>query len=72
MATNVSAQVHHVSRAKRGQACGSVRGFRGCTVWLTGLSGAGKTSISFQVENHLISQVGLIFYIFYLDFRLFV
>ncbi|XP_046431941.1 bifunctional 3'-phosphoadenosine 5'-phosphosulfate synthase isoform X2 [Neodiprion fabricii] len=52
---NVSAQAHHVSRAKRGQALGAVRGFRGCTVWLTGLSGAGKTSIAFQVEAFLVS-----------------
>lgn len=33
---------------------GNVRGFRGCTVWLTGLSGAGKTSIAFQVEALLV------------------
>ncbi|XP_017756427.1 PREDICTED: bifunctional 3'-phosphoadenosine 5'-phosphosulfate synthase [Eufriesea mexicana] len=61
--TNVSEQAHHISRAKRGQAIGSVRGFRGCTVWLTGLSGAGKTSIAFQVEailvNHGIAAYGL-------------
>lgn len=49
-------QAHHVSRAKRGQAMGSIRGFRGCTVWLTGLSGAGKTSIAFQVEAILIDH----------------
>ncbi|XP_076282246.1 3'-phosphoadenosine 5'-phosphosulfate synthase [Lasioglossum baleicum] len=61
--SNVSEQAHHVSRAKRGQAVGSIRGFRGCTVWLTGLSGAGKTSIAFQVEailvNHGIAAYGL-------------
>lgn len=61
--TNVSAQAHHVSRAKRGQTVGTIRGFRGCTVWLTGLSGAGKTSIAFQVEarlvNHGIAAYGL-------------
>ncbi|KOX68057.1 Bifunctional 3'-phosphoadenosine 5'-phosphosulfate synthase [Melipona quadrifasciata] len=61
--SNVSEQAHHVSRAKRGQAIGSIRGFRGCTVWLTGLSGAGKTSIAFQVEailvNHGIAAYGL-------------
>lgn len=59
----MSEQAHHVSRAKRGQAIGNIRGFRGCTVWLTGLSGAGKTSISFQVEailvNHGIPAYGL-------------
>ena len=52
--TNVSFQAHHVSRVKRGRTLGSVRGFRGCTVWLTGLSGAGKTSIAFQVEAFLV------------------
>ncbi|XP_076235893.1 bifunctional 3'-phosphoadenosine 5'-phosphosulfate synthase [Calliopsis andreniformis] len=56
LATNVTQQVHHVSREKRGEACGKYQGFRGCTIWLTGLSGAGKTSISFQLENYLISQ----------------
>ncbi|XP_012539498.1 bifunctional 3'-phosphoadenosine 5'-phosphosulfate synthase isoform X1 [Monomorium pharaonis] len=56
IATNVSSQAHHVSRMKRGQVIGSIRGFRGCTIWLTGLSGAGKTSISFQLEEYLISQ----------------
>ncbi|XP_011311532.1 bifunctional 3'-phosphoadenosine 5'-phosphosulfate synthase [Fopius arisanus] len=53
---NVSAQAHHVSRAKRGQTLGKLRGFRGCTVWLTGLSGAGKTSIAFQVEAILVER----------------
>ncbi|XP_015605937.1 bifunctional 3'-phosphoadenosine 5'-phosphosulfate synthase isoform X3 [Cephus cinctus] len=56
VATNVLAQAHHVSRAKRGQAIGAVRGFRGCTVWLTGLSGAGKTSIAFEVEAFLVAH----------------
>lgn len=46
-----------MSRAKRGQAVGTVRGFRGCTIWMTGLSGAGKTSISFKLEEFLVSQV---------------
>ncbi|XP_025270915.1 bifunctional 3'-phosphoadenosine 5'-phosphosulfate synthase isoform X2 [Camponotus floridanus] len=49
-------EIHHVSRAKRGQAIGSVRGFCGCTIWMTGLSGAGKTSISFRLEEYLVSQ----------------
>ncbi|XP_012272965.1 bifunctional 3'-phosphoadenosine 5'-phosphosulfate synthase 2 [Orussus abietinus] len=53
---NVSEQAHHVSRAKRGQAIGTISGFRGCTVWLTGLSGAGKTSIAFQVEALLVER----------------
>ncbi|XP_025993701.2 LOW QUALITY PROTEIN: bifunctional 3'-phosphoadenosine 5'-phosphosulfate synthase [Solenopsis invicta] len=56
IATNVSSQAHHVSRTKRGKAISSVGGFRGCTIWMTGLSGAGKTSISFQLEEYLVSQ----------------
>ncbi|XP_076299328.1 bifunctional 3'-phosphoadenosine 5'-phosphosulfate synthase 2 [Lasioglossum baleicum] len=56
VASNVTQQIHHVSREKRGESYGRFKGFRGCTVWLTGLSGAGKTSISFQLENYLISQ----------------
>lgn len=35
---------------------GLCRGFRGCTVWLTGLSGAGKTSIAFELEAQLVSK----------------
>lgn len=37
-ATNVSYQVPHVSRSKRGQVLGQRSGFRGCTVWFTGIS----------------------------------
>lgn len=54
-ATNVTYQVHHVSRDKRGQIMGQRGGFRGCTIWFTGLSGAGKTTISFGVEDYLCS-----------------
>lgn len=36
--TNVVYQAHHVSRSKRGQVVGTRGGFRGCTVWLTGIS----------------------------------
>lgn len=53
VATNVTEQVHHVSRAKRGQVMGTRGGFRGCTIWFTGLSGAGKTTISFALEEYL-------------------
>ncbi|CAI9744038.1 3' [Octopus vulgaris] len=54
-ATNVKFQSHHVSRDKRGRILGR-GGFRGCTVWLTGLSGAGKTTISFALEEYLVSH----------------
>lgn len=56
VATNVTEQKHHVSRAKRGQILGNLRGFRGCTVWFTGLSGAGKTSIAFELEAYLVAN----------------
>lgn len=52
-ATNVTYQSHHVSRQKRGQILGQRGGFRGCTLWFTGLSGAGKTTIGFAVEEYL-------------------
>uniref|UniRef100_A0A671WQR6 3'-phosphoadenosine 5'-phosphosulfate synthase 2a n=1 Tax=Sparus aurata TaxID=8175 RepID=A0A671WQR6_SPAAU len=54
--TNVVYQAHHVSRSKRGQVVGTRGGFRGCTIWLTGLSGAGKTTISFALEEYLVSH----------------
>ncbi|XP_033319988.1 bifunctional 3'-phosphoadenosine 5'-phosphosulfate synthase 2-like [Bombus bifarius] len=56
LATNVIKQLHHVSRERRGEAYGKFKGFCGCTIWLTGLSGAGKTTISFELENYLVSQ----------------
>lgn len=54
--TNVVYQSHHVSRRKRGQIVGTRGGFRGCTVWLTGLSGAGKTTLGFALEEYLVSH----------------
>lgn len=35
---------------------GTREGFRGCTVWLTGLSGAGKTTVGFALEEYLVSH----------------
>uniref|UniRef100_A0A8C5PEG1 3'-phosphoadenosine 5'-phosphosulfate synthase 2 n=1 Tax=Leptobrachium leishanense TaxID=445787 RepID=A0A8C5PEG1_9ANUR len=54
--TNVVLQTHHVSRSKRGQIVGTRGGFRGCTVWLTGLSGAGKTTLGFALEEYLVTH----------------
>lgn len=56
VATNVTYQTQHVSRDKRSQALGQRGGFRGCTIWLTGLSGAGKTTISFALEEYLVGK----------------
>lgn len=53
---NVHATVGHVTRNKRGQVIGQRGGFRGCCVWLTGLSGAGKTTISFALEDYLVGR----------------
>merc|ERR1719228_569706 len=55
-ATNVYAEKHKVSRSKRGEVLGSRGGFRGCTIWFTGLSGAGKTTISFALESYLVAR----------------
>lgn len=37
VATNVTEQKHNVTRDIRGQNLGLCRGFRGCTIWLTGI-----------------------------------
>lgn len=55
-ATNVFFEQHKVSRASRAQVLGAKGNFKGCTVWFTGLSGAGKTTISFALEKYLVSQ----------------
>jgi len=54
-ATNVRYETGTVSRAKRAKVLGAGQ-FRGCTVWFTGLSGAGKTTISFAVEEYLVMK----------------
>uniref|UniRef100_A0A1I8JBK0 APS kinase n=1 Tax=Macrostomum lignano TaxID=282301 RepID=A0A1I8JBK0_9PLAT len=54
MASNVFQQEHYVSRDRRAKVTGG-GGFRGCTVWLTGFSGAGKTTIAFGLEEYLVS-----------------
>jgi len=55
-ATNVTYQMQHVSRQERAKVLGQKGGFRGCTVWFTGLSGAGKTTLSFALEEYLVAQ----------------
>ena len=49
-------QSGHVTRNKRGQAIGQRGGFRGCCIWFTGLSGAGKTTVSFALEEHFTNR----------------
>eukprot|EP00053_Salpingoeca_punica_P015544 m.143631 g.143631 ORF g.143631 m.143631 type:complete len:602 (-) comp16743_c0_seq3:1168-2973(-) len=53
MATNVTAVEHQVTRKSRGDILGVESRFCGCTLWFTGLSGAGKTTLSFALEAEL-------------------
>jgi 3'-phosphoadenosine 5'-phosphosulfate synthase len=55
-ATNVTFKAGHVTRKKRGEVIGQRGGFRGCCVWFTGLSGAGKTTLSFALEDYLCAR----------------
>ncbi|VDD86238.1 unnamed protein product [Enterobius vermicularis] len=51
-------QMHKVTRRERGNRLGCYPGFRGCTIWLTGLSGAGKTTVAFATEK-VLTELGL-------------
>uniref|UniRef100_A0A1I7YET7 APS kinase n=1 Tax=Steinernema glaseri TaxID=37863 RepID=A0A1I7YET7_9BILA len=55
---DVFLQEHKVTRDERARCLGSYPGFRGCTVWFTGLSGAGKTTIAFGVEK-VLNEMGI-------------
>lgn len=54
--TNVFKQPSHITRKKRGEIVGGQEGFHGCCIWFTGLSGAGKTTISFGTEDFLCAM----------------
>lgn len=54
-ATNVTIHANQVNRNERSKALGG-GGFNGCTVWFTGLSGAGKSTIAMKVEEYLIAK----------------
>ena len=56
MATNITAVEHQVSQSSRALALGLDVKFRGCTIWFTGLSGAGKTTLAFEMERELCSR----------------
>eukprot|EP00043_Microstomoeca_roanoka_P009946 m.94797 g.94797 ORF g.94797 m.94797 type:complete len:610 (+) comp14741_c0_seq1:137-1966(+) len=55
-ATNITAVKHNVTRSKRAEILGVDVKFRGCTIWFTGLSGAGKTTLSFALEAELCAR----------------
>lgn len=56
MAANVFPTAANVPRALRARGLGGSAQFRGCTVWFTGLPGAGKTSVAQCVERVLTQQ----------------
>jgi adenylylsulfate kinase len=51
-ATNITWHEGHVTRAARGQLLKQ----KGATLWFTGLSGSGKSTIAFTLEHALIQQ----------------
>ena len=53
---NIFVAEHKVSRMQRGASHDIERKFRGCVAWFTGLSGAGKSTVSMGVEKELVSR----------------
>jgi len=56
--TNITWHASHVSREEREKLIGQ----QGCTIWLTGLSGSGKSTVAVAVER-LLSDRGRLVYI---------
>ena len=54
--SNIFVAEHKVSRQQRGIYHDVERKFRGCVVWFTGLSGAGKSTVAMGVEKELVSR----------------
>lgn len=52
MTENVVRHVGHLSRAERWAALGT----RGAIVWLTGLSGSGKSTVAYEAERGLVAD----------------
>ncbi|CAF1301693.1 unnamed protein product [Adineta ricciae] len=53
---NIFYSVSKITREKRAVALGQRGTFRGSTVWLTGLSGAGKSTTAFALEEYIVSK----------------
>jgi adenylylsulfate kinase len=51
-ATNITWHEGHVTREERGKSLG----LRGATLWFTGLSGSGKSTIAFTLEHALVQR----------------
>jgi DNA replication protein DnaC len=61
LATNITFQSSHVSRNDRLNAFYN-NNQSGCTIWFTGLSCAGKTTLSFALEQYLVKKRNLAVY----------
>jgi adenylylsulfate kinase len=57
-ATNITWHEGHVTRQERGRLLGQ----RGATLWFTGLSGSGKSTVAFTLE-HALAQRGRLAYV---------
>nr|CAH8864870.1 unnamed protein product [Trichobilharzia regenti] len=55
MSNNLTYQASHITHDQRVSLC-KRSWLRGCTVWFTGLSGAGKTTLAFALESYLVKQ----------------
>ncbi|EEH41480.1 adenylyl-sulfate kinase [Paracoccidioides lutzii Pb01] len=58
MATNITYHPPHLTRAERT----ALRKQKGLTIWLTGLSASGKSTIAVELEHQLLTQYGLAAY----------
>ncbi|KAL1985164.1 hypothetical protein VTN96DRAFT_8186 [Rasamsonia emersonii] len=58
MATNITYHAAAVTRAERA----SLRGQQGLTIWLTGLSASGKSTIAVELEHQLLRERGVAAY----------
>ncbi|EER27969.1 Adenylyl-sulfate kinase [Coccidioides posadasii str. Silveira] len=58
MATNITFHAAAFTRAERTK----LRGQRGLTIWLTGLSASGKSTVAVDLEHYLISERGVAAY----------
>jgi len=56
MATNITRVESKVSRNSRAELLGASNAFNGCTIWFTGLSGAGKTTLAQAIEKELMCR----------------